>query len=199
MVNVNNSYVATPKIDGGVLFSADLGTALPATAIATLDPKFEANDHGAVGENGIGINKSRTTQKIRMFGGDTFREVQTEYDESITVTLLEDDLEAVLESVFGEANVEVDEVEDDGLHKRIYHTSETLPIKSWIIDSIDGEKTKRYVVEKGQVTQTAEVTDVHSNVTNHQITITTYKSALGAKGENVLELRHDAGVTAGNP
>ncbi|OZF05249.1 hypothetical protein CH302_01090 [Rhodococcus sp. 15-2388-1-1a] len=199
MVNVGNSFVATPPIDGGVLHSADLGTLLPTKANTALAPAFLANDHGAVGENGLGINKSRTTQKIRMFGGETFREVQTEYDESITVTLLEDDLEAVLVSVFGEANVEVDEVEDDGLHKRIYHTSETLPIKSWILDAIDGEKTKRYVVEKGQVTQTAEVTDVHSNVTNHQITITTYKSALGAKGENVLELRHDASVTSGNP
>lgn len=194
MVNVNKSFVATPPIDGGVLHSAALGTELPETALEALDPLFVANDHGAVGENGVAIQRSRTTQDIKAFGGKTFRTVQTEYDEAIVVTLLEDDNEVVLETVNGAENVVVEAAGPDGLAKKIYHTSQALPIKSWIVDTIDGEKTKRYVVEKGQVTEVAEVTDVHTDVTKYQITIKTYESSNGAKGENVLELRNDAAL-----
>lgn len=195
MVNVSNSYVATPPIDGGVLYSADLGTALPDTALEALNAAFLANDHGAIGDNGIGINRSRTTQDIKAFGGKTFRTVQTESDESVTITFLEDDNLAVLETVFGEANVEVETATSQGQHKTIYHALDPLPIKSWVINSIDGEKTKRYVIQKGQVTETAEVTDVHTDVTRHQVTIKTYESSIGNRGENVVELRHDAAIT----
>ncbi|NKU16350.1 hypothetical protein GS928_25295, partial [Rhodococcus hoagii] len=53
MVNVNNTFVANPPIDGGVLFSMALGAAaLPTDAKAELPAPLKDNDHGAVGENG---------------------------------------------------------------------------------------------------------------------------------------------------
>ena len=192
MVNVNNSYVATPPIDGGVLHSGPLGTNLPNDALEALDPIFVGNDHGAVGENGIAINRSKTTQKIRMFGGGNFRTVITETDHSVKITLLEDDNPVVLETINGADNVIVHDADEDGLKKTIYHTGEASPIQSWVIDTIDGEKSKRYVIEKGQVTELAEVTDVHTNVTQYQITIETYGSKIGGKGVNCVELRNDA-------
>ncbi|MFF2026562.1 hypothetical protein [Rhodococcus koreensis] len=199
MVNVNNSYVATPPIDGGVLHSADLGTTLPATAKEELNALFKANDHGAVGENGIGIQRTRTTTDIKAFGGKTFRTVQTESDEAIVITLLEDDNLAVLETVNGADNVVVHEPDEDGLAKTIYHVSDALPIKSWIVDTKDGDKLKRYVIEKGQVTEIAEITDVHTDVTKVQITIKTYESSIGNKGQNVVELRLDASQAVTGP
>lgn len=198
MVNVRNSFVATPPVDGGVVHSAALGEAeFPETALAVLDPKFKANDHGALSDSGLSLNKARSTQKVRMFGGATFREPQTEYDETLTFAFLEDDNIAVLNSVFGEANVEVEEATSNGQHKKIYHTSEQLPIRHWIATVIDGVKTKRYLIEHGQVTTTAEVVDVHSNVTTHQITLTTYASTNpDFKGAHVVELRHDGSIVA---
>ncbi|GAA3175766.1 hypothetical protein GCM10020255_066810 [Rhodococcus baikonurensis] len=121
MVNVNNSYVATPPIDGGVLHSGSLGTPLPNDALEVLHETFLANDHGAVGENGIAINRSKTTQKIRMFGGGNFRTVITETDHSVKVTLLEDDNTVVLETINGADNVIVHDADEDGLKKTIYH------------------------------------------------------------------------------
>lgn len=194
MVNVNNTFVANPPIDGGVLHSAPLGTALPNDAKTPLNATFLANDHGAVGENGISVNRPRTSQDIKMFGGGTLRTVQTEYDESITVTLLEDDNEVVLETINGAENVVVGTPDADGLAKTIYHTSKPLPIKSWVIECIDGEKLKRYVIEKGQVTEVAEVTDVHTNVTQYQVTIKTYESTIAGRGVNVVEYRLDGGL-----
>ncbi|EOM77904.1 hypothetical protein DW322_08840 [Rhodococcus rhodnii] len=201
MVNVNNSFVANPPIDGGVLFSAALGTTLPTDAVAELDEDFKANDHGAVGENGIAVNRTRTTQKIRRFGGKVFRTVQTESDESIVITLLEDDNEVVLETINGADNVVVEAPDEDGLKKTIYHTSTPLPIKSWVVECVDGQKWKRYVIEQGQVTEVAEVVDVHTNVTQYQVTIETYEATAGAKGQNVVEYRVDKSkaIGAGTP
>ncbi|OZD03886.1 hypothetical protein CH275_15970 [Rhodococcus sp. 06-235-1A] len=198
MVNVRNSFVATPPIDGGVVHSAALGEAeFPETALTALDPIFKANDHGALSDSGLSLNKARSTQKVRMFGGATFREPQTEYDETLTFAFLEDDNIAVLNSVFGEANVEVETATANGQHKTIYHTSEQLPIRHWIATVIDGVKTKRYLIEHGQVTTTAEVVDVHSNVTTHQVTLTTYASTNpDFKGAHVVELRHDGSIVA---
>ncbi|WP_155295526.1 hypothetical protein [Rhodococcoides fascians] len=195
MVNVRNSFVATPPNDGGVLHSAPLGTEFPDTALDTLVKAFEDNDHGAVGDNGVGINKSRSTQKIRMLGGGTFREPQTEYDETVTITLLEDDNTAVLVDEFGADNIEITEDDDGTVHKKIFHMPEQLPIQSWIVTLIDGKKTKRYLIELGQLTQTAELTDVHSDVTKHAWTITTYASTKFG-GAHIVELRADGSVVA---
>ncbi|NKR30654.1 hypothetical protein GS504_24420 [Rhodococcus hoagii] len=200
MVNVNNSFVANPPIDGGVLFSSPLGAVtLPTDAKAELPAGLKDNDHGAVGENGIAINRTRTTQDIKRFGGKTFRTVQTESDESVVITLLEDDNPVVLETINGADNVTIGEPDADGVKKTIYHSLDPLPIQSWVIDCIDGEKLKRYVIEKGQVTEVAEVTDVHTNVTQYQITIKTYESSIGAKGVNVVEYRLDAGQATEGP
>lgn len=199
MVNVNNTFVANPPIDGGVLFSAAQGTTLPTDAKAELGAEFLANDHGAVGENGIAVQRNRTTQDIKMFGGKTLRTVQTEYDEAVVIILLEDDNEVVLETINGADNVVVGTPDADGLTKTIYHTSTPLPIKSWVIECIDGEKLKRYVIEKGQVTEVAEVTDVHTNVTQYQVTIKTYESTIGGKGVNVVEYRLDAAQAVTGP
>lgn len=197
MVDVRNSFVATPPNDGGVLHSAALGAEFPETGLEALDAAFKANDHGAVDENGVGLNKSRSTQKIRMLGGGTFREPQTEYDESLTITLLEDDNTAVLIDEYGEENVEIETAVDGQVSKTIYHMPDQLPIQSWIVTLIDGKKTKRYLIELGQLTQTAEITDKHSDVTKHQWTITTYASTLPAfKGAHVVELRHDGSIVA---
>lgn len=192
-VNVNNAFVGTPPIDGGVFFRAPVGTDLPTDATSPLDPAFE--DHGAVGENGVTVAQTRDNTDIKMYGGETFVTVQTNYDEQITITLLEDDNEAVLRTAFGDANVEVTPATTTaGTKKVIYHTSAPLPISSFVVDSISGLKSKRYVVENGQVVNVAEIVDVHNNVTSRTITVKTYKpTSVELRGGNVVEYR-DNGV-----
>lgn len=196
MVDVGKSYVATLPIDGGVAFRAALGTTLPTLAdmlTDTLDPLFEAGECGAVGEDGLTVSKSRSTTDIPMLGGDTFRTVQTEFTEQIVVRFLEDDNESVLAAVYGDTNVTTTTANVDGVQKTIYHTSAPLPIESWVFKTIDGQKSKWYVLEKGQIVETADVQDVHSNVTYHEVTIKCYRSS-SVTGENLLEFRNDASL-----
>ncbi|MBM4509344.1 hypothetical protein GS982_02185 [Rhodococcus hoagii] len=196
-VNVLNAFVGTPPIDGGVLFRAPLGTELPEDALAALDAAFL--DHGAVGEDGVTVAQTRDNTDIKMYGGETFVNVQTNYDETITITLLEDDNPAALKTAFGDANVEiVSATASHGVQKTIYHTSQPLPVSSFVVDSISGKKSKRYVVERGQVVNLAETKDVHNDVTRRTLTIKTYKpSKAELKGGNVVEYRDNGEVTTG--
>ena len=85
-VNVQNAFVGTPPIDGGVFFRAPLGAALPEEATEVLDEKFE--DHGAVGADGFNVSPERSSNDINMFGGDVFTSVQDSYSVNFTLTLL---------------------------------------------------------------------------------------------------------------
>lgn len=190
-VNVNNAFIGTAAADGGVVFSAPVGTALPVDASTELNPAF--GDHGAVGDDGLAVTQNRSTTDIRMLGGDVFASPQTEYSEEIVVTLLEDDNDNVLKSAFGDANVvKTDATEQNGTRRTIYHTSDPLPKKSWVFDLVYGEKLKRYVVEIGQVVSIGETRDQHSDVTRKTLTIKTFKPlSQSLKGGNVVEYRDD--------
>ena len=67
--------------------------------------------------------------------------------------------------------------------------------------SVSGEKSKTYVIERGQITTVAEVTTVHNNVTQYQVTGRAFKgSNADAKYAQVIELRDNgtpADVTPG--
>src|SRR5699024_11506505 len=65
-----------------------------------LDDLFE--DHGAVGADGFNVSPERSSNDINMFGGDVFTSVQESYSVNFTLTLLEDDREAVSKTVFGD-------------------------------------------------------------------------------------------------
>ena len=195
-VNVQNAFVGTPPIDGGVFFRAPVGTALPEGATEVLDDKFE--DHGAVGADGFNVSPERSSNDINMFGGDVFTSVQESYSVNFTLTLLEDDREAVSKTVFGDTNVEVTPAtEAEGKKTRILYTSEPLPISSFVLKAVSGAKSKTYVIERGQVTTVAEVTTVHNNVTQYQITGRAFKGTnTDAKYAQVIELKDD-GIPAG--
>lgn len=195
-INVKNAFIGTPPIDGGVLFRAPLGTPLPTHATEKLNDAFK--DHGAVGEDGISVANERNSKDIKMYGGGTFIDVQESYDESITLTLLEDDNDAVLATVFGDHNiVKEDAGTDHGVRRTIYHTEQQLPLSAFVIKSIYGEKSKTYVVERGRVVTVSEIVDVHSDVTKKQITIKTFKPvSMNLKGGYVVELRDDGEATA---
>ena len=160
-----------------------------------LDDLFE--DHGAVGADGFNVSPERSSNDINMFGGDVFTSVQESYSVNFTLTLLEDDREAVSKTVFGDNNVEVTPAtEAEGKKTRILYTSEPLPISSFVLKAVSGEKSKTYVIERGQITTVAEVTTVHNNVTQYQVTGRAFKgSNADAKYAQVIELR-DNGTPA---
>lgn len=190
-VNVQNAFVGTPPIDGGVFYRAPLGQTPPTDALTP--PPAAAEDHGAVGADGLTVNQERSSTNIPMFGGKTFIDAQDSYNETVVLTLLEDDNDAVLKTAFGDANVEKTEATaDDGTKRIIYHTSEPLPLSTFYLRAASGAKRKLYYIDVGRVTAVANVVDVHNNVTSRQLTITTFEPTnIALRGGNVVEFRDD--------
>lgn len=197
-VNVANAFVGAPAIDGGVYFNAPLGTTLPASADAALDPAFK--DHGAVGEDGFNVNPARESSTEKMFGGEDWVDLQTGYTETATLTLLEEDNEAVIASIFGEGNVEsTPATAEDGKQTTIYHTSKRLPIQSHVLKAVSGEKKKVYVIERGRISTVEKSADVHSASTKYTVTITCFKGSEDVNYAHVVEYRDDGTPTPVTP
>lgn len=194
------TYVANPPMEGGVLHSAPLGTTLPKTTYETLADEFLANDYGEIGDSGFAINRTRTTTKTRKFGGGVSRVITTETDSTVKITLNDVNDPVVLRAINGAKNVIVHDPNEHGQQITVYQTSDELPIESWVVDSIDGEQEKRHVIEKGQITEIAEVVNVHTALTQYQVTIQVYESTTGSrKGINVVELINDTSKKADGP
>lgn len=191
-VNINNAFVGTPPIDGGVYFNAPINTPLPTTADEELNEAFV--DHGAVGPDGFNVQPTRTSDTEKMFGGGDWVDIQSDYSEEVTLTLLEDDNVSVINSIFGEDNVVVTAGEQ-GTKKTIYHTKNRLPIKSHVLKAVDGDKLKTYVVPRGRISTAEKTADVHSASTKYNLTIKSFPHMLNdANGERevyVYELRDD--------
>lgn len=191
-VNINNAFVGTPPIDGGVYFNAPTGTALPTSADAELDAAFI--DHGAIGPDGFNVQPTRNSDTEKMFGGGDWVDLQTDYTEEVTLTFLEDDNEGVVNSIFGEDNVVVT-AGDQGTQKTIYHTKQRLPIKSHVLKAVDGDKLKTYVIPRGRITTAEKTADVHTASTKYNVTIKTFpyqlEDANGKREVYVVEYRDD--------
>lgn len=191
-VNINNAFVGTPPIDGGVYFNAPVGTTLPTSTSDELDDAFI--DHGAIGPDGFNVQPTRSSDTEKMFGGGDWVDLQTDYTEEVTLTFLEDDNEGVVASIFGEDNVVVT-AGAEGTQKTIYHTKQRLPIKSHVLKAVDGDKLKTYVIPRGRITTAEKTADVHTASTKYNVTIKTLPYMLtdgnGEREVYVVEYRDD--------
>lgn len=159
----NDILVASPATATGGVLGAPLGSTLPTDATTAVDAAFVS--HGYVSEDGLTMAVSRSTEKIRAWGGDTVRVVQTEHDVTFTLTLLETS-EASAKAVFGDDNVTVTGGKIDIVVK-----SDALPEKAWVFDMKDGDKKGRVVVPNGQITETGDTQFVHSDATGWEVTL----------------------------
>lgn len=191
-VNINNAFVGAPPIDGGVYFNAPVGTTLPTSAEGELDKEFI--DHGAIGPDGFNVQPTRNSDTEKMFGGGDWVDLQTEFTEEVTLTLLEDDNEGVIASIFGDDNVVIKPGEQ-GTAKTIYHTKKRLPIKSHVLKAVDGDKLKTYVIPRGRITTAEKTADVHTASTKYNVTIKAFPYTLnddnGEREVYVVEYRDD--------
>lgn len=191
-VNINNAFVGTPPIDGGVYFNAPVGTKLPTSTSEELDKAFV--DHGAIGPDGFNVQPTRTSDTEKMFGGGDWVDLQTDYGEEVTITFLEDDNKGVVNSIFGEDNVII-KPGAEGTKKTIYHTKQRLPIKSHVIKAADGDKEKTYVIPRGRISTAEKTADVHTASTKYNVTIKTFPFQLedenGKREVYVVEYRDD--------
>lgn len=100
MANVDASNVTTgkPKI-GGAVWSAPDGTTLPTSAAVELDKAFKSL--GYCSDDGVKNKASSSSDSITAWGGDTVLDVDKDFSDEFSLTLIESLNIDVLKEVFG--------------------------------------------------------------------------------------------------
>src|SRR5690606_2895279 len=151
MTNARNVAAGKPLATGGVLIG-DLGAEAPEDARTALDSAFVAA--GYVGEDGLTETTDRSTEKVKAWGGDIVKVLQTDFSVTYTFTFIETHNTSVLETVYGDDNVEVTPAPGSaGARRTVKVTADTRPHKSFVFDMRDGDSRIRIYVPDGQVTE----------------------------------------------
>lgn len=178
--NVKNVVAGKPLAAGGV-WRAPIGTALPTDETTTLNAAFKSA--GYIGEDGLTETQDRSTEKIKAWGGDTVKVVQTEFGLTYQFTFLESASAEVLKAVHGAANVTTTPAtSSSGAKHAVKITSEQLPHEIYVFEIKDGDARIRICVPDGQITEVGEVTYSDADVIGYQVTVEAfYDATLGAQ------------------
>jgi hypothetical protein len=169
MANTAANVVAgVPLATGGILIG-DLAAAAPTTAVSALTGFTAA---GYIGEDGVTETNERSTDRIRAWGGDTVKVVQTEHNVTYQFTFLETLNADVLKAVYGDDNVTTTAATaSTGTLHEVQINAATLPHKSYVFELKDGDAKIRIYVPDGQITEVGEVTYSDSEVIGYQVTV----------------------------
>jgi hypothetical protein len=191
MTNARNVAAGKPKATGGVLIG-DLGATAPTDATTALDAGFVPA--GYVGEDGLTETTDRSTEKVKAWGGDIVKVLQTDFSVTYTFTFIETHNSTVLETVYGDDNVTVTPATGAaGTLRTVKVNADTLPHKSFVFDMRDGDSRIRIYVPDGQVTEVGEVTYSDGELIGYQVTVEAFRdSELNANALKFL----DDGVTS---
>jgi hypothetical protein len=182
--NSQNVVAGVPLATGGVLIG-DLTAAEPTTAVSALTGFTAA---GYIGEDGVTETNERSTDRIRAWGGDTVKVVQTEHNVSYQFTFLETLNDEVLRAVYGEDNVTTTAATaSTGTLHEVQVNAATLPHKSYVFELKDGDKRIRIYVPDGQITEVGDITYSDSEVIGYQVTVEAFADELGNKAYKWLD------------
>ena len=195
MTSTSNVLVGVPdKVSGGVYFSAAplavddypttaLETQLPDTLVAS----------GFIGEDGVTEANESDTEKIKAWGGDTVRVVQTDHTVTYTLSFLEFGNVDVLKALYGEDNVD-----EDGTVLTAKINADVLEHRSWLFEMKDGDNRIRIFVPDGQITNRGEINYTHGGAIVPEVTIEAFPDANGDKAIKVIARGEDAGEGDGS-
>lgn len=172
--------VASPATGtGGILAAPSTTATLPTDTAATIPAPFVKG--GYVGEDGLTMTVARTSEKIRAWGGDAVRTVQTEHDVTFAWQFLETN-EFTAAAVFHEDNVTATPASASaGTLLAIKVDGKPLPPRAWVFDMVDGDAKIRVVVPNGQITEVGDTTFVHTNATGYEVTLEALPDEDGVK------------------
>lgn len=184
--NSSNVIAGKPLVTGGVWIGA-LVTAAPTNATTALAGGFTAT--GYIGEDGLTETVDRSTDKIKAWGGDIVKIVQSDFSTTYQFTFLETTNTDVLKAVYGDSNVTVTSAGvSAGTLRTIKINGDTLPQKSYVFEVKDDLARIRIYVPKGQVIEVGEVTYVDTDVIGYQVTVEAFKDAtLGANAVKFVD------------
>lgn len=190
-VQSKNVYVGAPdQLTTGAILRAPIGTALPTTAVATLDAAFAANDPGYIDENGLLISPTRSTTPIRDWSRKVIREVIESFDGKVSWAHLELSKTA-MENFAGASNVTATPATgSSGAQLSMAINGNELPHYSWVFKIKDGLKRALVVVPDGNVTEQGQIAMIGNDAVKLPVVLSTFPDAAG----NNIYIYTDDGV-----
>lgn len=178
MANSVSNVIAGKPLAAGGIYVAPLGTAAPADGSTALVSAYKSL--GYVGEDGLTETIERSTEKIKAWGGDTVKVVQTEFGVQYKFVLIETANADVLKVVYGDSNVTTTAATSSaGAQHAIKVNSAQLPHLTWAFEIKDGDAKIRISVADGQVTEIGEITYSDESVVAYEVTIEAFADASG--------------------
>lgn len=136
-------------------------------------------DSGYVGEDGVTITPSDSTESIRDWSGAEIRRILTEFTGDIAWSHLELSEEA-MKNYFGDDFVEVTAATlTSGTQTRASLGKNVMPTKAWYFKVKDGDRRVVVFVPHGQVVSRGEIALTKSGAITLPVTLATYPDSAG--------------------
>lgn len=155
MADATKIYVGA----GGVIYG---GTGTLPTDATTSPSGF--TDYGHITSDGVTETNSKSTNDILNWYGAVVRTITSEQTFRLSFSFMETSA-AVLEAYYGDPSA----------------TDTAWTVKAvqglrqkWIIDAVDGAKTRRLVIPDAQVTETGDITSATEDAIVYPVTLTCY-------------------------
>ena len=185
---VQNVLAGKPLATGGVL-SGPVGSPLPTGVTATVDAAITGV--GYISEDGVSMSVGRDTDKIKAWGGDVVKIVQSEHSVTLEYSMIESAREEVNREVYGEPNVVATAASASaGKQLTVRLTADQLPHRVRVFEIKDGDARIRLVAPRCQITELGDVAFQDAEVIAYQVTVECFPDESGAK----LYIYSDDGV-----
>lgn len=187
MVNlVKNVVAGKPAATGGVL-SGPLGTdPRPTGATAALPAAMVAV--GYISDDGLSETNGRDVERIKAWGGDTVKVLQTEHSVTYEYTMIEALSAAVNREVYGEPNVtETPATVSSGTQIVVEVKSDTLPHRTRAFEIRDGDAKVRIWLPDSQIVETGDVSYADGSVIAYPVTVEAFPDEFGVKAYKFMD------------
>lgn len=175
---VSNVVQGLPVTTGGALIGTSSAT-LPASAAAATTG-FTAL--GYIGDAGLTMSESRTTDKVKAWGSDVVKVAQSEHSLTYQFTLIESLNADVIKAIRGDANVTTTAATaSTGTLNSVLVTGDPLVKLPWVFDMKDGDAKVRHCIPLGQVTAVGDVVYSDSGVAGYPVTLECFADDSGNK------------------
>lgn len=177
-VNSKDVFVGAPdqQVTGAILTGPETDV-IPETIDDFIYTGLD--DSGYVGEDGVTITPTESTESIRDWSLKVIRKVLTEFDASLAWAHLALD-EFSLKNYMGDDNVAVTAATSTtGTLTRAAIAGEARPTKAWYFKIKDGNRRAVVFVPHGQITERGEIALLASAAITLPVTLTTYPDTAG--------------------
>ena len=190
-VDAKKIFIGLPdQATTGAILTAPVGTALPTSAVDTLNVAFK--DSGYVTEDGVNVSPTWNTNKLHDWSGANVRTMLDSFEGQVSFSLMEMLDEQSVKQVFGASNVTKTAANSTHGTQLNISMGSTLPEElAWVFKMKDGDAKVLIVIPRGQVSAVDTLAFNRNNSANLPVTLDCLADSSGKS----IYIMTDDGVT----